>query len=96
MYRQKLVGGRDMARCDDLEDLTRNRSGILLGRRAESSNKAYFEGLSRSAEEPDYPGGMRVVSSAFQTFTLALFFQITSYSSITNQNYRLVTKILNF
>jgi hypothetical protein len=37
------------------------RLGIPLRRRTESYDEVYFESLSKSAEEPDHPGGMDVI-----------------------------------
>jgi len=37
------------------------RSSVLFRRGAESYDEAYFESLSKSAEEPDHPGGLDMI-----------------------------------
>ena len=45
-----------------LEDMTKNADQSILFRRgAESYNEAYFESLSKSAEEPDHPKGLVMI-----------------------------------
>jgi hypothetical protein len=51
-----------------LEDMTRNADRIfLLRRRAKSYDKAYFESLSKSAEEPDHTRGLDMIKFAAET-----------------------------